>query len=51
MIISAKVASDIGEILMTYSGSNLYDVFDIGPSLEDANHHKPFTLTQLSDLG
>lgn len=51
MIISAKVTSTLGEILMTYSGRNLFDLFDIGSSLEDAINHKPFTLKQLSDLG
>ena len=51
MIISAKVNSTYGEILMTYSGQNLHDLFDIDKSLDDVINHKPLPLTQLSYLG
>lgn len=43
MLLSVKKSFSYGEILMTYSGQNSYDEFDIGNSLEDKLLHTPFT--------
>lgn len=51
VILSAMTASSTGEILMTYSGSNIYDEFDIRASLDDALQHKSLTHKQLSTMG
>jgi len=44
VIISAKLSNTLGEILMSYSGKDIFEEFDIHKSLEDANQHTAFTL-------
>jgi hypothetical protein len=37
MIISAKISSSLGEIMMSYCGKDMYEYFDIKKNFEE-NH-------------
>ena len=39
LIISAKLSNTLGEILMSYAGPDIFDVFNISQSLEDPSAH------------
>jgi hypothetical protein len=43
LIISAKLSNNLGEIMMSYCGKDLYEEYDIQQSLEDNSIHKNFT--------
>jgi hypothetical protein len=43
LIISAKFSNNLGEIMMSYCGKDLYEEYDIQQSLEDNSIHKNFT--------
>jgi len=51
VIISAKLSNTLGEILMSYAGPDIFDVFNIAQSLEDPASHKGLSLSEISDLG
>jgi len=40
IIISAKLSNSLGEILMSYSGEDLFELHDIKKSLEDRSSHR-----------
>lgn len=50
-IISAKLSNSLGEILMSYSGNDIFQEFDIHKSLEDQTLHTCFTLKEISKMG
>ena len=51
IIISAKISNNLGEIMMTYAGRDIFDVYEIQDSLEDSKKHQCFNLKNLSDMG
>ena len=51
LIVSAKLSSSLGEIMMTYAGPDIFEVFNIEKSLNDSKLHSCLTLKQLSDVG
>lgn len=51
VIISAKLSNSLGEILMSYAGRDIFDVFEIQQSLDDSHKHKCFNLKGISDIG
>ena len=51
VIISAKLSNTLGEIMMSYSGKDIFEEFEIHKSLEDQSQHKNFTLAEISKMG
>lgn len=51
MIISAKLSSSLGEIMMSYVGKDIFEVFKIERSLNDPAQHRGLSLQQISELG
>jgi predicted AAA+ superfamily ATPase len=51
VIISAKLSNSLGEILMSFVGRDIFEVFDIQESLDDARKHNSFTMQKLSTMG
>ena len=45
------MSNTLGEILMTYAGRDIFEVFEMQLSLEDSRKHKCFTLNQMSVMG
>ena len=51
IIISAKLSPTLGEIVMSYVGNDIFDVFNISQSLDDASTHIKLSHNEISDLG
>lgn len=51
IIISAKLSSSLGEIMMSYVGKDIFEVFNIERSLNDPAQHRGLSLQQISQLG
>jgi hypothetical protein len=51
IIISAKLSPTLGEIVMSYVGNDIFNVFNISHSLDDASNHIKLSHSQISDLG
>lgn len=51
VIISAKLSNTLGEILMTYAGKDIFDVYNIQQSLEDQIKHQCLSERQISKMG
>mmetsp|Transcript_3089 Transcript_3089/g.4732 ORF Transcript_3089/g.4732 Transcript_3089/m.4732 type:complete len:265 (-) Transcript_3089:771-1565(-) len=51
VIVSAKLSTSLGEILMSFAGRDVFELLEIQKSLEDPRKHKKFDLRKLSDLG
>lgn len=41
----------LGEIVMSYVGNDIFDVFNISQSLDDASTHIKLSHNEISDLG
>lgn len=51
VIISAKLSNTLGEIMMSYVGQDIFELFDIETSLNDHTKHKCMDIGQLSNIG
>jgi serine/threonine protein kinase len=51
VVISAKLSNSLGEILMSYAGKDIFEVFNIQQSLEDSRKHRCLNLQNLSTMG
>ena len=48
VVISAKMSNSIAEILMSYVGKDIFEIYDLQDSLEDYQKHRCLDLKQIS---
>lgn len=51
VIISAKLSSSTGEIMMSYVGKDIFEIYSIDRGLNDPTKHRALTVSELSTLG
>ena len=48
VVISAKMSNSIAEILMSYVGKDIFEIYELQDSLEDYQKHQCLDLKQIS---